>query len=339
MPRVERYAGSAAAWDAFVRAQHGWTHFHLFGWQTVIARVHGHECLYLAARAENGDLEGVLPLVRVRSIVFGHFLVSMPFVNYGGPLGTDTAIVALMDRATRMAQDDGARLLEIRSRVELPIAIPASHRKITVVLELPADPAVLWKQLDAKVRSQVRRPQKEGITVRFGREELSAFHAIFARHMRDLGTPAQPRALFAAIADAFPEESWFACAYHQGRPIAGACGLRWGEELEITWASALAEHKRLAANMLLYWSCMERAALEGVRLFNFGRCTPNGGTHRFKTQWGGRDEPLWWYDVSKHPDVRAPSPDGSFSWGPRLWKRLPPSVATALGPHIVRYIP
>ena len=39
-------------------------------------------------------------------------------------------------------------------------------------------------------------------------------------------------------------------------------------------------------------------------------------------------------------EAATPSPDdGAFSWGPRLWRRLPLPVATALGPSIVRYIP
>ena len=84
---VAPFDGAPAAWDAFVRAAPGWSHFHLWGWKTVVERTHGHECIYLAARAGDGRLEGVLPLVRVRSRLFGHYLVSMPFVNYGGPLG------------------------------------------------------------------------------------------------------------------------------------------------------------------------------------------------------------------------------------------------------------
>jgi hypothetical protein len=92
--------------------------------------------------------------------------------------------------------------------------------------------------------------------------------------------------------------------------------------------------------MLLYWSFMERAISEGLTLFNFGRCTPESGTHRFKRQWGSRDELLWWYGVSEQDGAATPSPhDASYAWGPRLWKRLPTPVATALGPHIVRYIP
>jgi serine/alanine adding enzyme len=339
---MERFAGPADEWDTFVRGRAGWSHFHLIGWRSVIERVFGHECIYLAARDRpGGQLTGVLPLVRVRSVVFGHYLVSMPFVNYGGPLGDDAAVAALTEGAVALARGSGVKLLELRSRSPLPIALPASHRKVTVLLDIPpGGPTLLWKQLDGKVRSQVRRPQKEGVTVRFGTDQVEPFFDVFARHMRDLGTPTQSRRLFEAIAGAFPDDVWFGCAYHGGRPVAGGCGFRWASEFEMTWASALLEFKRLAPNMLLYWAFMERAADEGLGVFNFGRCTPGGGTHRFKQQWGTRDEPLWWYNLSAADGVTTPSPnDTAYAWGPRLWKRLPMPLATALGPRIVRYIP
>lgn len=340
--RVNTFTGTDAAWDVFVRSAPGWTPFHLAGWKTVIERVFGHECIYLAASDDSGRLAGVLPLVRVKSMVFGHFLVSMPFVNYGGPLGSDEAVRDLTSHAVTLAARDGARLLELRSRVPLPLDLPVSHRKVTVLLDLPDDPEVLWKLLDAKVRSQVRRPRKEGVTVRFGPDQVAPFFEVFARHMRDLGTPTQPRQLFQVISDVFGEDVWFGCAYLGERPVACGCGFRWGHEFEMTWASSLVELKRIAPNMLLYWSFMERAIGQGVTLFNFGRCTPGSGTHRFKLQWGARDEQLWWYARSADGDSVAstPSPhDSSYAWGPRVWKHLPTTLATALGPRIVRYIP
>ena len=340
--RVEPFRGEPAEWDALVRAQPDWTHFHLYGWRSVIADVFGHECLYLAARDDTGRLAGVLPLVRVKSLVFGHYLVSMPFLNYGGPLGSDGAVRALADEAVNVARRDGAKLLEFRSRAPLPLDLPVSHRKITVVLDLPAGkPEQLWKDLDAKVRSQVRRPQKEGVTVRFGRDQVGPFFDVFAHHMRDLGTPTQPRRLFDAIAREFGEDAWFGCAYLGERPIACGCGFRFGGEFEMTWASALVAFNQIAPNMLLYWAFLERAVQSGLAVFNFGRCTPGGGTHRFKQQWGGRDEPLFWYQhVPGGGEAATPSPDdGAYAWGPRLWKRLPLPLATALGPRIVRGIP
>lgn len=341
MLAVAPFAGDASEWNAFVRSQPGWSHFHQYGWKHAIERTFGHECIYLAARDES-RLVGVLPLVRVKSVLFGHYLVSMPFVNYGGPLGSAAAIIALVDTAAELAARDRVRLLELRSRAPLHVALDVSHRKVTVLRDLPSGgAAVLWKELDAKLRSQIRRPQKEGVTVRFGAEEIEPFFSVFARHMRDLGTPTQPLSFFRVLADTFADDIWFGCAYLNGKPIAAGAGFRWGGEFEMTWASALQEHKRIAPNMLLYWSFLERACDESLRAFNFGRCTPGGGTHRFKLQWGGREEQLWWYQRrASAATLGTPSPnDAQMSWGPRLWKRLPERVATALGPRIVRYIP
>lgn len=339
---VQRFTGLPAEWDALVHATAGWTHFQLHGWRDVVERVFAHECLCLEAREAGGALRGVLPLVRVKSVLFGHFLVSMPFVNYGGPLGDRDAVRALATAAAAEADASGARLLELRSRVPLDLDLPVSHRKITVVLEVPdGGPERLWSTLPSKLRSQVRRPQKEGVTTRFGLDQVAPFHAVFARHMRDLGTPVQSRKLFAAIAAAFPEDAWFGCAYLGGAPIAAGAGFRWGNEFEMTWAAALREHNRTAPNMALYWAFMERCAEQGVRVFNFGRCTPGSGTHRFKRQWGPtRDEQLWWYQHGPGREAGTPSPEhGAYSLGPRVWRHLPLPLANAVGPRIVKFIP
>lgn len=338
------FTGDASEWDAFVRRQEGWTHFHLHGWRRVLEDVHGHECVYLEARDGDGELEAVLPLVRVRSPVFGHFLVSMPFVNYGGPLGSQKGIESVAEKAMAIAARDDADLLELRRRTSVGpelSSLEISHRKITVLKDLPqGDPEVLWKDLDGKVRSQVRKPRKEGIEVRFGPDQIDGFWEVYSLHMRNLGTPVQPRELFERILEEFGEDVWVACARLEGKPIACGYGLRWGDEIEMTWASDLFQYRRMAPNMLLYWAYMERAINEGLSTFNFGRCTPDSGTHRFKRQWGTRDQQLWWYQRAAGGIEKTPSPDDDgWSWGPRLWRKVPLAIANRVGPAVVKYIP
>jgi FemAB-related protein (PEP-CTERM system-associated) len=288
-------------------------------------------------------MAAILPLVRVKSAVFGHYLMSMPFLNYGGPLGDSDAVGALVEQAVATAARDNVKLLQLRSRQSLPTALSVSHHKITVTLELPENgPDSLWRSFDAKVRSQVRRPQKEGASTAFGHDQIEPFYAVFSRHMRDLGTPSQSLGFFRAVARAFGDSVWFGCVYAEGQPVAGGCGFRWGGEFEMTWASSLRQFNRISPNMLLYWSFMERACNERVRTFNFGRCSPGSGTHRFKRQWGGQDEKLWWYGFSPRTsgDLRTPTPDqGAFALATRIWQRVPLKLANLFGPRIVRFIP
>lgn len=337
---IAPFTGSDDEWDSFGRAQAGWTAFHRLAWRRVISGSLGVATEYLAARDASGALRGILPLVRLKSLAFGHYLVSMPYLNYGGPLGDDAAISSLTDYVDAMAKRDGVKLLEMRSARALPIDLPVSHRKITVILPLDGGAEAVFARFKGKLRSQVRRPAKEGVTYKFGADQVDPFHEVFARHMRDLGTPAMSREFFRAIARELGDDAWFACAWLDGKPIAAGAGFRWPGEFEITWASALREFSRTSANMGLYWAMIERAANEGLTRFNFGRCTPGSNTHDYKKQWGGVDEPLWWYAGRGMGDTSTPSPDSAkFRLAVRIWQKLPLALTNALGPRIVRNIP
>jgi FemAB-related protein (PEP-CTERM system-associated) len=343
--RVERYEGTAERWDEFVRAQPEWTHFHLHGWRTIMQRAMGHDTPYLAAIGETGAIVGVLPLVRVKSRLFGHFLVSVPFLNYGGPLGSPAAVTALAAHATALATSDGVGVLELRSRHDIGAItdFTVSHRKITVLLDSTGGSEAVWKRLSSKLRSQIRRPQKEQVTVRIGPDQLRPFYQVFAHHMRDLGTPVMPRRFFEEVSREFGDDALFAVAYHDGKPIACGAGFVWGNqsnrEFEITWASALREYNRMSPNMLVYWELMKYTADNGVNTFNFGRCTPGGNTHKFKTQWGTTDQALWWYERRAEGAATPSEGHGAAARGPELWKRLPLSIANMIGPRIIRFIP
>ncbi|MDQ3556897.1 MAG: FemAB family PEP-CTERM system-associated protein [Gemmatimonadota bacterium] len=330
-------------WDAALSGLPGGTFCHLAGWREVMADVLGHRTHYRVALDAAGTVRGLLPLVRVRSRVFGDYLVSMPFLNYGGPLGSVAARRALADDAVALARREGVDLLELRGREAIPAPGPLrrSDRKVTVLLPLPETAEELWQNgFRGKLRSQIRRPQKEGMETRFGPDQLPAFYEVFARNMRDLGTPVLPRGFFECIARVFPGQAVFGATYLGDVTVAAGCGFAYGDEFEITWASSLREYNRLAPNMLLYWDFMEHVIDRGVRVFNFGRCTPGEGTHRFKLQWGGADVPLPWAQWSPGAVDATPSPDRPlFRLATSAWQRLPLPIANRLGPLLSRQIP
>jgi len=335
------FQGSVAVWDRHVETMPDTTFCHLGGWREIMVQVLGLESVYRIAVDGTGTVRGLLPLVRVKSRLFGDYLVSMPFLNYGGPVGTTEARSALATHAADEAQRLGVDLLELRARTPVPGDLPLSTRKLTVLLELPDDSQVLWKEgLRSKVRSQIRRPLKEGMTTRFGPECVDDFYRVFSRTMRDLGTPVLPSSFFRAIASHFPEQALFCVVDLQDKAVAAGCGFFWADEFEITWAGALREYSRSAPNMLLYWSLLERAIDRDARVFNFGRCSPGSGTHRFKKQWGGADYPLPWAQWRGGERESTPSPDqGRFSAAISVWQRLPLPLANWLGPKISRHLP
>ena len=332
--------GQLSAWDALAASDPGSTFCHLAGWRDVMADALGHECLYTVAVDDAGEWCGILPLVRVRSALFGHYLVSLPFLNAGGPLGTAEAVAALIDHSQGLAHRLAVDLLELRARHRVASSLRVSERKITVRLDLPATVDALWRAFPAKLRSQIRRPKKEGLETRFGADQVEAFYEVFARNMRSLGTPVLPRAFFERVAARLGGLVVFGAVYRGAQPVAAGCGFVWRDEFEMTWAASLREYSRLAPNMLLYASFMERMIAQGVRVFDFGRCTPGGGTHHFKQQWGGVDLPLPWLQWSRRDVAATPSPDRpAYRLAAAVWRRLPLAVTNRIGPLLACQLP
>ncbi|AMW04157.1 hypothetical protein GEMMAAP_03535 [Gemmatimonas phototrophica] len=302
--------------------------------------VFGHETQYWTVRDADGGIVAALPITLVRSALFGRHAVSVPFLTYGGPVGSTVGQALLVERAAAQLAKEGYPSVQLRCRREGTLPYVPHFGKVLVLLPLQPAPELQMKAFPAKLRSQLRRAAKEGATAGIGLDRVDAFHAVFAEHMRDLGTPAMPRRFFAAVARTFPEETLVATVEHEGLPIAAGFGFLWRNEFEITWASSLMRYKRMAPNMMLYWTLMEYCIGAGVQIFNFGRSTPESGPHQFKRQWTDVEEPLPWYEVGNSSAVARPQKESRhFQLAARLWQKLPLPVATALGPRIVRGIP
>lgn len=329
-------------WDGFVDAAPNSTGCHASRWRRVFETVFGHDCEYLAARRD-GRIVGVLPLVKMRSRLFGRFVVSLPFLNDGGLLTADAgAAAALVSAARDVALDFKASHVELRHRGRQAPSLPFRQHKVGMTMALPDSEETLWSSIDRKVRNQVRKAQKSDLeAVSGGAELITEFYAVFSENMRDLGTPVYSPRLFAEIVRQFPERARVFVVRHQGKPVAGSFTLRYRDVLEIPWASSLTAYRQLCPNMLLYWSMMQSAVASGCTTFDFGRSSPDAGTFHFKTQWGAAPEPLHWEYVLL---TRAEPPDqgptnSKFQRAIDAWTRLPLWVTNTVGPHIVRHIP
>src|SRR5512145_3039888 len=95
-------------WDAYVMASDQASCYHLIGWKNVIEKTFGHKTCYLLSEDENSRLNGILPLVHLKSLLFGNFAVSLPYFNYGG-ICADTKEIGneLLQAATDIAQSEG----------------------------------------------------------------------------------------------------------------------------------------------------------------------------------------------------------------------------------------
>jgi FemAB-related protein (PEP-CTERM system-associated) len=318
------------------------TGYHLTGWLRVVERAFGHETKALAAVSRDG-IEGVLPLVFFESRLFGRFAVSMPFLNYGGVVADNLVVRrALIDRAVEETRARRGSHLELRHSEQLCPDLVAKRHKVAMRLPLAADADRQWEALDRKIRNQVRKGEKSGLSVEHGGAELvDDFHAVFAHNMRDLGTPVYAKAFFAEVLRTFADTSRVFVVRHQGRPVAASLVYWHRTMIEVPWASALREANPLCANVLLYWNMLKFSIERGFTVFDFGRSTPDAGTFHFKKQWDAQPLELVWeyWNASGSPPPSLNPGNPKFDLAIRIWQRLPVPVTTAIGPHIIRNIP
>ena len=238
---------------------------------------------------------GVFPVVQLRTLLFGRLGCSMPFVNYGGPAADTPAIdAALLAEAERTAIRDRLKYLEVRSIRALPGDYPVSTHKISLTVDVPADPDVMWKGFHTSHRQDIRKATKAGFESKEGgRELLDDFYAVLEESWRALGTPFYDRRYFERLFDALGPHLAITTVYLDGEIAAAAMHGHFRDTGEGLWLGMREKFRRLYVGYVLYWEILRRAAGRGIRTFHLGRSTADSGAEAFKKKWNAYPKPLY----------------------------------------------
>lgn len=331
-------------WDDYVLQHKDASVYHLLAWKPLIEKTFGHECLYYFAENEQGNICGVLPSVNLKSKLFGNFIVSMPFFNYGGVIADNLEIMAMLNNYLQaQAEKTKVSHIQYRESIErIENVLPVSTSKVNMVLQLPDSAEALGKLIGSKRRSQIKRPIKEGVSHKIGKAELlDDFYQVFCENMRDLGTPVYSKSFFENILETFKEHCTICVVYWQGKPVSSGFLITYKGRMEIPWASTLSYANRISVNMYLYWQILSYAIEIGCNEFDFGRSTIDEGTYRFKKQWKSEPQQCYWYHwVPEGGELPNLSPSNAkFDLAIKIWKKLPLKVANTLGPLLVKNLP
>ncbi len=334
-------------WDTYVKNHPDASVYHQSFFKSVVENTYKHKPYYLTALNTENKIAGVLPLFFVNSFLFGKALVSLPFCDYGGILADNTSIgLQLLQRGIDSANSLKCKSLELRQTNEhsyFPTdkeLLSVNKAKVRMRLNLPESTDLLLSSFSAKLRSQIRKPQKEGCTAKNGGVELlDDFYDVFVFNMRDLGSPVHPKSLMKRMLENDPHHTRLFVIYLGKIPVACSLVSGFNSTLVNPWASFKRTYQKIAPNMLLYWEMLCFAVNQGYKIFDFGRSTLDEGTYKFKEQWGAKPEQLFWY--SYHLDGKGNSDDSASDNKDkfiRIWRKLPLSITRLCGPILRRHI-
>lgn len=329
-------------WDAFVRRCPDATFFHLSGWQRVIEDAFGHRTWFYYAE-QDGEIAGVLPLGEIRSRLFGHSLVALPFCVYGGAAADTPAARTLLENAAHgLARELGVAHLEYRGMKPAHPGDPAyATRDLYYTFRKPIGPdnEANLLAIPRKQRAMVRKGEKLGLTSEIDTDVRRMFQA-FSASVHRLGTPVLPERYFAMLKQVFGEQCEVRVIV-QGRELVSAVlSFYFRNEVIPYYGGGRDIARQVAGNDYLYWSLMRDAAQRGCTLFDFGRSKAGTGAFDFKRFWGFEAQPLGYeYRLvrgRRMPDNQPLNP--RYRAFIRMWQRLPLGLANAVGPFIARQL-
>jgi len=332
----------SSEWDKYVLGHRNSTPYHLMAWGKAVERAYGHRCHYLTARVQN-KIVGLLPLVEMRIPLLHTQICSLPYCDVGGLLVDSSEVEqALTSTASELMLTAGATKVELRHSCTTDELLPAEGSKVRMLLPLQSSAKEQFKQFKSKLRSQVRKAEKNGVTFLEGNteEHRRAFYHVMQVNMHQLGSPVHSRRWFEAVLDCYGNRARLGLVEYDGTVVGGAIILLNGLMVSVPWASTLPEYNHLSPNMLLYWGLLSIAAESGHKVFDFGRSTIGEGTYRFKKQWGAEPLALDW-QVLNNGELNP------VTWGETggrrdqvadVWRRMPAALVNLMGPMLRRYI-
>jgi len=330
--------GEERLWDAYVQATPQATFCHLSGWRTAIERVFGHRTHYLVAR-QAGNIIGIMPLVHVRSFLFGNALISNAFCTYGGSVAaSDQAYSALEREAISICRRIGADYLELRSLQPRHADWPQKGELyVTFRKAMHAEVDANMKAIPRKQRAMIRKGISNGLRSEID-ADVSRLHSIYAESVRNLGTPVFPKSWFRALKEEFRDACDIVTIFKDDRPVASVMNFYFRDQVLPYYGGGNTEARNLAANDFMYWEVMRRACERGYRVFDFGRSKVDTGSYNFKRYWGFEPTPLVYeYRLGTARAIPDNSPNNpKYRYFIEIWKRLPLAVTKLIGPLIVK---
>lgn len=334
-------AHGAAEWDAYVWASRGSTFYHLAAWRELMEQYFRHTTFYLVAR-EGSEVRGLLPVVSMKSRLFGRYLVSLPYFCNGGVISDDKdTAYALLGEARSLLKSTGAQLLLVRQQGNRLSGLSCDTSKATFIVPLDPAPDKVFQRFDKQVRRRIRKAYSSGLQADWGHEYLPAFYQVYATNMRDLGIPIHNYTFYETVVRTFPDHAKILIVRLHDKVIAAQLLFTFKDRLLLACAGSLREYLPLCSNNLLYWEAVKYGCLKGYHICDFGRSPKDSGPYQFKAQWGGeeKDCPTYFFDVNGRSLNRIQADNSRYHSLREIWKWLPLGVATWAGPRIVRHLP
>lgn len=144
-------------------------------------------------------------------------------------------------------------------------------------------------------RRKIRIALKNNVEIKIhSSEKAGEFYSLMKETCERDGFELRSEEYFAKILDVFGDKARLYMAYHEGRAIAGAISILWGDKVWYFYGASSNSDRKVMPNYLLQWEMIKWAVDEKCRIYDFrgvagviDESNPLFGLYRFKHRFGG----------------------------------------------------
>lgn len=269
--------------------------YHHPSWLKAISKSFHHKSFYVFIENERNELIGLVPFIKINSLIEGKEIVSVPFSAYCQLLVPKELI------------SDLTKFLRNKFRNPYRIKFKTFGDIKEFLTEFSHCPAYFIQRLNLSdnlqdvfnsfhprsIRGSIRRANQKDTTVTSSslESELKIFYNLEFTLRKKLYLPVLPYVFFKNIFYELSKQGLIKIYIVRidSVPIAAALVLIFKKTYYIEYAASDKNYINLYPNHKLYWKIIQDASMDGVKTVDFGRTTfDNEPLAIFKEKWGAK---------------------------------------------------
>ena len=336
----EATASNREGWNGFVDHFYG-RGFCYYEWKAILKMSYNVEGILLVAQKFSGEIAGVLPTYICRDCK-GNKNLYTP--RHGLLVENDNVAIKILEHVKGIVQKNKIISTSISTGAVDVARYYVNKKKISIVLPIKGSEEETWKSLRRDTRQGINRSLRRGATTEWGFHNLKDFYDIYENNLLSKGVPIHGYQFFLAIAEYLKSTSDLIVVRSKGKVIAGMIVLWSRHTLDLYIGGWLSQYAKVIPYQLMFWETIKEAQRRNLRLVDMGESTEDSGTYKFKMNFGGLPQEIYYLSPEKSrgsSDIyeRHPVKKGHFSSTKSNVKRLLHNVANSfvnVSPYLLK---